>query len=250
MIGLNNREKQIIDFMKSGGDVSVTALSRLLEVSAVTVRADLKSLEEKGMIIRSRGGAMPAFHPELLDKMASSIPQKERIAKAAAALIKDGDRLMITNGTTSTLVGRYLFGKRNLQIVTNSMLLLPYGRVNPHMHLTIIGGEFRASADAVVGTEALRQLDQFHVRITITGTDGFTLHNGLTTHLTENADMVRKMIEQADIKVLAADSSKYGNIGFVSIMPLEEIDILITDNGLPAEAQDQIREMGLELIIV
>ncbi|MCF7944376.1 MAG: DeoR/GlpR family DNA-binding transcription regulator [Spirochaetia bacterium] len=250
MVGLNKRENQILELLKTGQDASVSALSKLLEVSVVTVRADLKSLEEKGMVVRSRGGAVPAFHPELLDKMGSRTPEKERIAQAAANLVQDGDRLMITNGTTSALVGRYIFGKRNLQVVTNSMLLLPYGRVNPNLHLTIIGGEFRPTADALVGPEAIRQLDQFHVRMTITGTDGFTLEHGMTTHLVENAEMVRKMVQQAEVKVLVVDSSKYGNIGFVNILPLSEIDILISDEGLPENAVKEIRNMGIELIIV
>ncbi len=250
MTGLNKREEQILDTLRDNGDISVSTLSSQLGVSVVTVRADLKSLEEKGMLVRTRGGAMPAFHPELLDKMRSRRDVKERIAKAAAELIEDNDRIMITNGTTPALLVRYLYGKRNLQIVTNSTLLLPHARVNPQLHMTIIGGEFRPSADALVGPAALRHLDQFHVRITISGTDGFTLEHGLTTHLAENAEMVRKMIRSAAVKVLVSDSGKYGKTGFVKILPLQEIDIIITDTGLPEEARKSITEAGITLMLV
>lgn len=250
MIGLNNREQQILNTFQEGGEVTVSSLSKRLSVSVVTVRADLKSLEEKGMLVRIRGGAIPAYHPELLDKMRSRRDAKERIAKKAADLIEENDRIMITNGTTSALVGRYLFGKRNLQVVTNSLLLVPYGRVNPQLSLTIVGGEFRPSADALVGPAALRELDKFHVRMTITGTDGFTLEHGLTTHLVENAEMVRKMVQCASVKVLVTDSSKYGKTGFVKILPLHEIDIIITDDNLPPEARQEIEDAGITIMVV
>lgn len=245
MIGLNKRENQILDTLRDGKSPSVAELSHELGVSVVTVRADLKSLEEKGMIIRMRGGAVPAFHPELLDRIGSRTAEKERIARAAADLVKDGDKIMITNGTTSALVGRYLLGRQNVQIVTNSTLLLPYARVNPNMNLTFVGGEFRPSAEALVGPEAIQRIDQFHVSMTITGTDGVTLEHGLTTHLLESAEIVRKMCSQSDTRVLVVDSSKFGNKGFVKILPLAEIDILITDTDLDDEKASRIEELGV-----
>lgn len=250
MNGHTKREDEILELMRSDGEVSVTRLSELLKVSVVTIRADLKSLEDKGAIIRSRGGAVPAYHPDMLDKKASRLQEKERIAKAAAELIDDGSQVMITNGTTSALVGRHLLGKRDLQIVTNSTLLLPYARVNPGINLTMIGGTFRPSAEALVGPEAIARLDRFHVSMTISGTDGFTLENGLTTHLVENAEIVRKMCEQSDKRVVVVDSSKFGNKGFIKILPIEAIDLIITDTGLPEKAAEALRERGVEVLRV
>jgi DeoR family galactitol utilization operon repressor len=247
MVGLSKREEKIIESLREGEDLSVSGLSRALGVSVVTVRADLKLLEEKGMIIRTRGGAIPAFHPDLMDRRSSHTAEKERIAKAAAELVKDGDKIMITNGTTSALVGRYLLGRRDVQIVTNSTLLLPYARVNPNMNITFVGGEFRPSAEALVGPEAIHRIDQFHVSMTITGTDGVTLEHGLTTHLVENAEIVRKMCGQSDTRVLVVDSSKFGKKGFVKILPLEEIDILITDTGLDPKEAETIEGLGVEV---
>ena len=250
MAGNTKRESRILDYLRVDSEITVSELSRLLEVSVVTVRNDLRSLEEQGMVIRSHGGAIPAFHPDMLQKKSSHLQEKERIAAAAAALVSDGDRIMITNGTTSALVGKYLLGKRDLQIVTNSTLLLPYARVNPNMTLTFIGGEFRPSAEAMVGPEAIKRLDQFHVSMTISGTDGFTDEYGMTTHLVENAEIVRKMCEQAEKRVVVVDSSKYGRKGFIKILPIEEIDIIITDSNLPDEAAELLREQGVEVMLV
>lgn len=250
MVGLSTREAQIVELLKEGGEVSVAALSERLEVSSVTIRSDLKSLAAKGIIVRTRGAAMSAYHPLLAEKQSSHVEVKEAIAKVAASMVQDGDRIMITNGTTSALIGKYLLGKRDVQIVSNSTLLTPYARMNPNLYLTMVGGEFRPSAEALVGPEAIKQLKEYHVPLAFAGTDGFTLEHGLTTHLMENAEIVRQMCRQATKSVLVADSSKFGKQGFVRIFPLSEIDVLITDGGLPASAVSAIEEMGIEVIVV
>src|SRR5690554_978867 len=125
MVGLSAREQQIIAMLQSGGEISVATLSDQLGVSSVTIRSDLRALESKGIILRTRGAAIPAYHPLLLEKQSSCREEKEAIAKAAASLVSDGEHIMITNGTTSALIGRYLLGKRDLHVVTNSSLLIP-----------------------------------------------------------------------------------------------------------------------------
>lgn len=249
MVGLSQREEKIIQLLQNTSDLSVTELGKMLGVSTVTIRTDLRALASKGMVLRTRGSAIPAYHPLLLEKQASNMAAKEAIAKVAATLVSDGDRIMITNGTTSALVAKYLFGKRDIQVVTNSTLLIPYARVNPNMSMTMVGGEFRPSAEALVGPTAVKQLQEYHVAIAFTGTDGFSIEHGLTTHLMENAEIVRKMCAQAVKKVLVADSSKFGKQGFVKIFPVSEIDVLITDSELPDDAAVRLREMGIEVII-
>ena len=249
MVGLSQREEKIIQLLQNTSDLSVTELGKILGVSTVTIRTDLRALASKGMVLRTRGSAIPAYHPLLLEKQASNMAAKEAIAKVAATLVSDGDRVMITNGTTSALVAKYLLGKRDIQVVTNSTLLIPYARVNPNMSMTMVGGEFRPSAEALVGPTAVKQLQEYHVAIAFTGTDGFSIEHGLTTHLMENAEIVRKMCAQAVKKVLVADSSKFGKQGFVKIFPVSEIDVLITDCELPDDAAVRLREMGIEVII-
>lgn len=250
MIGLTEREDKIVSLLQAGGELSVSALSKNLGVSSVTIRSDLKGLESKGIIIRTRGAAMSAYHPLVVEKQSSNVDKKESIARAAASMVQDGDRIMISVGTTTGLIGRYLLGKRNVQVVSNSTLLIPYARINPNMFLTMVGGEFRPSAEALVGPAAIKQLHEYHVAITFTGTDGFTVKHGLTTHLMETAELVRQMCNQAVKRVLVADSSKYGKQGFVKICPLTDIDVLVTDKGLSQEAIEEISSLGIEVIVV
>ena len=246
---LNEREREILEILMDNRANSVAEIGKLLAVSSVTVRNNLNSLADKGVVVRTWGGAAPAFHPEIMARQRQMTEAKARIARAAAALVRDGDTLMIEAGTTTALIARYLFGKRDLFIVSNSNLVVPYTRANPALRLTLVGGEFRPSSESTVGPVALEQLERFHVRLAFVGTDGFSRENGLTTHLVEGAEIVKKMAAQAEQVVLTADSSKYGKSGFVRVLPLERMNRIITDEGLDLSIQDELRSQGLDVEI-
>ncbi len=246
---MNERKKTILRILAEEGSVSVAEISRELSVSSVTVRNDLSGLADEGLLVRTRGGATPAFHQSILERQHEQTSQKNRIACMAADLVADGDTVMIEAGTTTALVGKYLFGRRDIHIVTNSTLLLPFARANPSIHLTVIGGAFRPLTESFVGPVALSELARFHVRVAFIGTDGYTVDHGLTTHLVEGAEIVRKMAAQAKRTILVADSRKYGRTGFAHVLPLEEIDVLITDHELEDESIRRIEERSVEVMI-
>ena len=228
-------------------NLSVTRLSESLGVSAVTVRSDLSSMEEKGFILRTRGGALPVFHPDILHSQRQKQEEKSRIARAAAEMVEEGDAIMIDDGTTTSLVLKYLMGKRNIHVVTNSTLALTYARVNPTLHLTVIGGEFRPSSESLLGPVSLTHLERYHVKYAFVGTGGFTAASGMTTHLEESAEIIKQMAMQADKTILLADSGKYGKSGFVKILPLNSVDMIITDKDMSAEHVSEITEMGIQV---
>lgn len=245
--GLSERERQILTLLADDASISVSAISDALAVSRVTVRSDLSSLEEKGFLVRTHGGAMPAFHSSILERNRTCPDEKARIAKAAARYVQDGDTIMIEAGTTTALIVKYLLGKRDLHVVTNSMLLVPYARMNPQLHLTVVGGEFRPATESLVGPIALRELEEFHVRKAFLGTDGFSLENGSSTHLVEGAEVNKQIARQADERFLVADSSKYGRAGFVRMLPLERYTKIITDDRMSDEVVEQLISVGLDI---
>ena len=245
---LSVREKQIIQFLTNEPLVSVSELGRRLGVSEVTIRTDLKGLATRGFITRTHGGAMSSFHRNILDRQAVNNDEKNRIARAAAELIHDGDSVMIVAGTTTALIPKYLLGKGNIHIVTDSTLLFPFVRSNPGLSLTVVGGEFRSSGECFVGPIAIETIKRFNVKMAFLGCDGFSPERGLTTHIVEGAEMVKAMAAQADQNILLADSSKFGKSGFVTIMPLSAIDTLITDTGLVAADAALLIELGVEII--
>lgn len=247
---LSDRETQLLDLLVEQSGISVSDLSEQLQVSAVTVRNTLNALAEKGVIVRTWGGAAPAFHPEIIERGKTNTEAKSRIARHAASLVGDGASIMVEAGTTTAMLGKYLFGKREVHAVTNSMLFVPYARANPGLHLTVTGGEYRASTESMVGPITLAELERFHVGLAFIGTDGFTLKDGLSTHLVEGAEIVKQMSIRADRSVLLADSSKYGRRGFVQVLALAEIDTLITDTKLPQTTREELAEAGVEVVAV
>lgn len=246
---LSTRERELLRLLSEGGDQSLAAISQALEVSVVTVRSDLNRLAERGYIVRTRGGALPAFHPKILARQKSSPRAKSVIAQAAAELIEDGDQIMISAGTTSTLIAKHLLGKRDVHVVTNSTLLIPYARVNPSLRVTIVGGEFLPSGEAIVGPLALEALERFHVKTAFIGVDGFSLETGLTADSVEVAEIVKAMSAQADQSIVVADSAKHGRAGFAYIAPLTDMDRLITDGGLEKGVVATLEGSGLSVVL-
>ncbi len=247
---LIDRERTILRFLSERGSLSVSALSKELGVSEVTIRSDLKGLEERGLLSRSRGGAYPALHQGIAERQHQSVEQKARIARAAAELVRDGDTIMIEAGTTTALVVRHLIGKRDVHVVTNSTLVFSYARLNPALQITLTGGEFRRETESMVGPVALRTLAGLNVRLAFVGTDGFSIEKGMTTQLFEGAEIVKAMRRCARETFLVADSTKYGKTGFVNVLPLSEIDGLITDTGLDPAAVSALAEAKVECRLV
>jgi DeoR family transcriptional regulator, galactitol utilization operon repressor len=247
---LSAREKRILDLLVEDERISVTELGRRLDVSAVTIRSTLNTLSDKGVIVRTWGGASPAFHPEILERQRARQDVKALIAAAAAEMVHDGDAIMVEAGTTTSLIGRHLFGRRDVHVVTNSMLFVPYGRSNPALTLTVVGGGFQAVTESLVGPIALRELDEFHARLAFVGTDGFSLEHGATTHLVEGAEIVRKMSSRAEQTILLADSTKYGKVGFARVLDLRDVTTVICDDELSEAATRELTEAGVDLRLV
>jgi len=247
---LNERERIILDRLSENGSVTVTDLAHDLGLSSVTIRGDLRVLEEKGWINRCRGGAAPVLHRDITERQRICPEQKNAIARAAAEMVRDGDVIMIEAGTTTALIARYLTGKRDIHIVTNSTLVFTYARMNPNLQITMTGGDFRRPTESMVGPIALDTISRVNVRLAFVGTDGFTLERGMTTHLMEGAEIVKAMKAHSQTTILTADSGKYGKIGFSSVLPLSAMDLILTDSALDVHAETELREAGISVLKV
>ena len=243
------RKTLILEMLMEKSSVGVSELSAQLDVSPVTVRTDLAALEKEGLLVRTHGGAAPAFHSKVFERMQAGKRFKEKIARAAAGMIEDGDTVIITAGTTTALIAKYLLGKHDVHIVTNNTLLLTYARANPQLRVTFIGGEFRPSEEGMVGPMALDALDQFHVSKTFMGIDGASVKQGFTAYFLESAVLVRKMAEQADQVIAIGHSSKFGKHGFARILPFEGVDVLVTDKQLTQNFETELAGAGVRVVM-
>ncbi len=244
----SDRKSVILDLLIEAGSVSVSELAKRLNVTVVTARADLVALEEEGLLVRTHGGAVPAQHPKIMKRVRAEKGAKAAIAKAAAAMIEDGDTVIISAGTTAALIAKYLLGKRGVHIVTNNTLLLAYSRTNQQLRVTLVGGEFRPEEEGIVGPMALQSIEQFYVSKAFIGIDGASTKQGFTAHFVESADLVRKMAEQADEVIVISASSKFGKPGFARILPFDGVDALVTDKGLSKEFEEKLNKADVRIV--
>ena len=241
------RKEQIIDILTEVPGITISELAEQLQVSVVTVRNDLAALEESGLLLRGHGGAIPAFHPAVLQRMRTARDAKMEIAKAAAAHVMDGDTIMIAAGTTTALIPRYLRGRRQVHIVTNNTLLLPYVRTNPQLIVTLVGGSFRPADESLTGPLTMEAVERFRVQRVFIGVDGIDAQQGVFANSVESGDFVRRMSEHANQTIVLADAAKFQTPGFVHILPFSKIDFLITDAQPTASMQQIFKEQNVEL---
>jgi DeoR family galactitol utilization operon repressor len=243
------REQEIMSRLTDDGTLTVSSLAARLGVSEVTIRGDLRTLEQRGLLVRTRGGARPTTLKSILQREKVNVDAKQRIAAAAAALVRDDDTIMIEAGTTTAMVVKHLAGRSGVQIVTNSALVFSAARSNPALGVILTGGVFRAESESFVGPLAERAITDFNTRLAFLGTDGFSPERGLTTRFVEGGQVASGMARRAEETWLLADSSKFGQAGFVTFLRLPDIAGIITDRGLPEGAADALREHTTVLVV-
>ena len=245
---ITERQSIILEILIEKPGTTVVELSRVLDVTDATIRNDLNHLSSRGMIVRSHGKATPSLHPMMIRRQRANLKEKMRIAKKAAEMIENGDTVMIDSGTTTAIIPRYLIGKRDIHVITNSILQIAHFRLNPSVIFTMVGGEFRFLDECFVGPLSLDALSRFNAKYAFIGTIGFSVEHGLTTYSLEIADIILQMARRADKVVLCADSSKWDKKGNVNTIPLSDVDYLVTD-AVTDELQRQMKEQGVEVIL-
>ncbi|MGV8907997.1 MAG: DeoR/GlpR family DNA-binding transcription regulator [Propionicimonas sp.] len=244
------RETYMLGRLAREGSLTVGNLARELKVSEVTIRTDLRNLEERGLLARTHGGAEATGYRNVLERQLQHASEKDRIAAAAAELVADNDLIMIEAGTTCAQIVTHLGGRRGVQILTNSNLVMRRARAYPGLTVILTGGTFIRTSESLVGSVALRTIEDFNVRLAFFGTDGFTAGRGLTTGFAEGAEVIRAMKARAAESWLVADSSKYGRAGFVSVMELTALTGVITDDGLDTASRTDLNNSGPRVRIV
>ncbi len=237
--------------------VKISSLSKHFGISEVSIRRDLERLEQLGMLKRVHGGAvaLPAAPMGLLSGAVAPVsPAKERIGRAAAQLIRPGDRLILDSGTSVLQVGRSISGdllaSGNLTIITSSLPVVHELGAWKSVHVLLLGGIYLPEYQVVVGPQTVANLGNLHADKLFLGADGMTLSHGVTTANVLEAEVDRAMVKAAQEVILVADSSKIGGIGLTTIMPLERVHKLITDEGAPADFVNALRERGVEVHVV
>lgn len=245
------REQKILDLLGQGNVLPVARLAAALGVSEATVRRDLQSLHERRLLQRVRGGAslknLTRAEPLFKDKETLNSAAKEAIAAKALDRIEDHDVLYLDGGSTLLMLARRLEARKDLTVVTNSLMAAAVLMTQPHK-LILVGGEFRAISRTLVGPLTGSVIHSLHVTKAFMGTIGFTLEDGMTTTDAGEAFTKEQIMQRADQVILLADSSKLGMASFARSGSVEDIDVLITD-AVGADFRSALEERGVEVVL-
>jgi DeoR family transcriptional regulator of aga operon len=176
--------------------------------------------------------------------------EKRRIGAAAAALVKDGDSIILDSGTTTQQIAKQIKGKKELTVITNGLNIALELLGSKGVQLILLGGMVRENSFSAVGHFAEEMLGQLSANKLFLAVDAFDLEFGLTTPNLEESKVNQAMVRVAREVILVADSSKFGKRSLSRIVPLGQINKIVTDDALPEDSRAELRARGIELILV
>jgi DeoR/GlpR family transcriptional regulator of sugar metabolism len=246
------RRHLILEIVRSTGAVSLRELAAAVDSSVVTVRRDLRSLEEQGLLDRRRGGAaMPGAlshdAPEPPGLGPSQRVEKLAIAALAATLVDDGDAIILGAGTTAQELARLLATRVELTVVTNSLLVGEALAQAPGVEVVMTGGSLRGATFALVGGSAEKSLVGLRVRRAFVSGNGVTAERGLSTAAMPSSGVDRAIAAAAQQVVVLADHTKVGVETMFQTVPTARIAHLVTDSGADAAALKTLSSAGVHL---
>lgn len=246
------RQQEILRLARDGGRVDVVSLAEEFQVTAETIRRDLKALDRAGLLRRVHGGAIPAgrldFEPDLSERESTAADEKDRIAKAALAELPTEGTLILDAGTTVARMAAALPLEAELTVVTHSLPIAARLADHPGLQLHLIGGRVRHRTRAAVDAWALRAYGEIRADVLFLAANGYSAEHGLTTPDLAEAAVKRAAIAAARRVVLLADSTKHGQEHFARFGDLSDVDLLITDSGLSPEDAAAIERGGTEVV--
>lgn len=248
------RHQYILSRLQKEGKVNVLDLCADLNVSSVTIRKDLKVLEDKNLLYRTHGGAT-ASNPYTTDRPVNekekiNSEEKSGIGEMAASLIEPNDCVIIASGTTVLSLARHIKPEGNLTVITAALNVATELNRHADIEVLVLGGILRKSSSSGTGMYAEKVLDDFSCSKLFLGVDGIDPDFGLTTTHIQEAQLNRKMIQASQKTIVLADSSKFGKRGFGRICGLEDVEQVITDSGISEHWVEMLKGMGIEVTIV
>ncbi|WP_406728814.1 DeoR/GlpR family DNA-binding transcription regulator [Streptomyces sp. GD-15H] len=255
------RRTLILDEVRRRGGVRVNELTRKLGVSDMTVRRDLDALARQGVLEKVHGGAVPlveasTHEPGFEAKSGLELSAKDDIARAAAELVAPGAAIALSGGTTTYALANQLLEVPDLTVVTNSV------RVADVFHAAqrtsgprqgaatvVLTGGVRTPSDSLVGPVADQAIAVLHFDLLFLGVHGISVEAGLSTPNLAEAETNRRLVQSARQVVVVADHTKWGTVGLSSFASLDQVDTLVTDSGLPAEARLEVSEHLRRLVV-
>jgi len=248
------RHEIIRDILSRAGFVNVQELVAEFHVSSETIRRDLECMEKDGLLKRVHGGAVSA-HPHISEsayqiRRNDHTQEKKAIAAAAAALVTDGDTLLIAPGTTTLEFSSFLRQRKNLTVITNSLPVASELANCPSIHVHFLGGSVQGEDYSTSGITAMENLDHFNPNKLIIGVAGITPEHGLTDYRSEESALLHLFTERVPCVIGIADHSKFGMVSTYNICSASRLTHLVTDPRTPDALSNPYKKMGVQVHVV
>lgn len=247
------RYEKIVSLVNGRGAIRVTELSDIFQVTEETIRRDLDRLEQAGRLRRSHGGAVSIKDQQseipFSEREITYADEKKRIAQAAIKLIGPKDRILLDASSTAWYMAAELPDEA-LTVLTNSIRVVTELSSKEKIGVISTGGQLAQRSLSFVGPLAERSLAAYHVSKVFLSCKGVHLERGISESNELQARIKEQMISIADEVILLADYSKFGFRAFTHVADLSQVDVIITDNGVPAEQLEKLRDQGITVITV
>lgn len=249
----NIRQMEMKDYISQKKKVSVQEMIEQFQVSDMTVRRDLSSLESLGYVKRIHGGAIYVKNEidiPLSIRGDTGIPFKERIAERAQSLIKEGDFVILDAGSTTLEIARKLLARRQLTVITNSVDISYLLSDNPNIDVIMPGGDLRHSTHSLVGPVTVQFLRALKVDHAFIGCSGISLERGLMNSNMAEAEVKKVMMQVANQVTVVADYTKFSEITLLGFQPIDRVNTIITNAELADEIKGSFSDLKTEMIYV
>lgn len=245
------RHTTILNLLKEQHQVNVKDLAMKLSVSEMTIRRDMAKLEEQGFLIRTHGGGVTTEKlglPHNILPDANVSPEKAAIGVAAARLVEPGQIILLDAGTTALQVALNIPQDKGIIVATVS-LCVAQALYGSNLDVLLLGGYLRKEFPSLYGPMTEKSLSDFHVDVLFAGCDGANTDDGFYIGDLYLSNLEKAMIRIAKKVVVVAESHKFGKRAFVRYAKPEDIDVVVTDNGLSDIDRKTLEEQGVEVII-
>jgi DeoR family transcriptional regulator of aga operon len=249
------RQSTIRRELEASGRVSIAGLKERLAVSEVTIRADLKHLEQRGVLTRVRGGAVAARHGSLELPLEQAITanraEKMAIGARAASMVRDGQTVIIDVGSTTTEMARALSPDLSgVNVITNGLNIALILEAFPGISVIVTGGTLRRLQHSLVAPLGTLLLGQLRADLAFLGCNGVHPARGFTNTNIAEAEIKQAMVRSADRVVVLADHDKIGKVASAFVADVSEANLLITGAAADETVLDNLRSAGLSVELV
>ena len=246
-MALNQRRVKILHLIREDGHAKVQDLSKIFNVTDVTIRQDLEALEQMGYIQREHGGAFLkgvgsfAKTGQLFNQ--THLEEKKEIAQKAIQFIQEGDSIILDSGSTTTEIAKLLMNYKDLTVITNALNIALILGENHGINLIVTGGEFKAPTLSLTGKMAADSFKDIRANKLFLATAGISSDMKLTYPSLSDLVVKSAMIESASKVYLVADCSKIGVSAFASLGSVSLANAIITDSTITEEDFERLKEI-------